>query len=202
MPISETSLPLAIDIVTLQVDAVVRWHSQHFDNPYQGLLGQICQQHEANFRLWHQEDIARSPSATDSEIADVKRTIDRLNQRRNDLIEAIDDAITLQLTSVKVSAAAKLNTETPGCAIDRLSIMTLRLFHYQEQAERSGVEQSFLDSIRQRISTCQNQKADLTTSLQDLLNDLQSGQKRHQTYRQLKMYNDPSLNPAIYDVDG
>jgi hypothetical protein len=201
MPISETSLPLAIDIVSLQTDAVARWHRQDFDNPFSGLLGQVCRQHEANFRLWHQEDIARSPKATDSEIASVKRTIDRLNQQRNDLIESIDDAIASLLASVSLSKNTKLNTETPGCVIDRLSILALRLFHYQEQEERSDVEESFLDSIRQRISICQEQKIDLTTSLQDLLDDLQSGRKRHRTYRQLKMYNDPSLNPSIYDAD-
>jgi len=188
-------------IVQLQTDAVARWHIQPFDNPNEGWLRLICQQHEANFRLWHQEDIARSPSATDNQLADVKRSIDQLNQRRNDLIEAVDDELAQQLAHIQPATDATLNTETPGSAIDRLSIMALRLFHYEEQFARTDIDDDFRHTMQGRINVCRQQQTDLSTSLQDLADDLFAGRKRHRTYRQLKMYNDPSLNPAIYDAD-
>ncbi|QDT11493.1 DUF4254 domain-containing protein [Stieleria marina] len=192
----------ADQIVQMQTASVASWHHVDIDNAYQGLMGVICQQHAANFRLWHQEDIARSPTATDSQIADVKRAIDKLNQQRNDLIEAIDDALADQLQHVKRSVEVRLNTETPGSVIDRLSIMALRLFHYLEQADRDGLKDDLRSTIVDRIAICQQQQSDLSTSLQELLDDLFAGRKQHRTYRQMKMYNDPSLNPAIYDSSG
>ena len=193
-------LPQATQVVTLQNQAVIRWHEQDFDNPHSSLLQIICQQHESNFRLWHQEDIARSPRANDAEIAKVKRAIDRLNQSRNDLIEAIDDAITTELATVIVAPDARLNTETIGSVIDRLSILSLRIFHYQEQLTRTGQSDAFYESARGRVQVCQRQQADLSQSLQELMDEVVAGRKHHRTYRQLKMYNDPQLNPAIYDA--
>ena len=171
-----STLPSVSNIVDLQVDAVDRWHRQQIDTPADdSLMRLICQQHEANFRLWHEEDIARSPTASNTEIADVKRRIDRLNQQRNDLIESVDDEIALRIAGQKVSENAPLNTETPGSAIDRLSIMALRLFHYQEQAERPGVDDVFRKEIGQKINLCNLQHADLSNSLQELFDDIQAG---------------------------
>ncbi len=190
------------ELVQLQTDAVVRWHAGPFDYPLDGLLAMVCQQHEANFQLWHEEDKARCPMATDAQIAEVKRNIDRINQRRNDLIETIDDELAKQLADVSVDDDASENTETPGSAIDRLSIMAIRLFHYQEQSMRREIDDDFRQTILDRIELCGLQQSKLSTSLQELLDDLFQGRKRHQTVRQLKMYNDPRLNPAIYDAQG
>ena len=151
----------------LHRDLVERWHEQEVDNPYissprvrvdggaiparcgstvataalppdDGLLGIVCQQFSFNFRLWHEEDIARSPDADDSRIAQVKRNIDRLNQQRNDWIEKIDDHFseTLAARGVTPRPGAGLNTETPGSVIDRLSILALRIYHMEEQIRR------------------------------------------------------------------
>ena len=124
-------------ILKLHEDTVAQWHAGPIENAYSGPLELVCKQHTFNYELWHQEDIARSRDVTDERIAEVKREIDRLNQARNDHIEKIDDWLTEQLGSLGVTPkpAARLNTETPGSAIDRLSIMALRLYHYREQLD-------------------------------------------------------------------
>ncbi|WP_087149669.1 DUF4254 domain-containing protein [Mariniblastus fucicola] len=188
------------DIVTLQMETVSRWHHEPIDNPYSDLEQAVCTQHQFNYQLWHQEDIARSRDVTDEKIAEVKRAIDGFNQNRNDWIEKVDDYITelVQSRSVKVQPDARLNTETPGSVIDRLSILSLRIYHMEEQLERSDVNQEHLDSVNHKIAICRLQQDELSNSLQELLDDIFAGRKRHRTYRQLKMYNDPSLNPYLY----
>lgn len=194
------NIPTVRELTQMQIDAVERWHQQPIDNPFDGFRELVCKQHEFNYRLWHQEDIARSPSATDGEIATVKRAIDKLNQQRNDMIEQVDDALTLALADAGITAVtgAPINTETAGSAIDRLSIMALRLYHYREQLERDDADEAHRQKVSERIALCQQQHADLSQSLQELINDLSAGRKQHKTYRQMKMYNDPSLNPEIY----
>ena len=196
------AIPSVRELTALQVETVQRWHEEPIANPYPGFLGLVCRQHEFNFRLWHEEDTARSPSATDAEIAHVKRAIDKFNQQRNDMIEQVDDALTeaLSRSGVTLEEAATINTETPGSAIDRLSIMALRLYHYREQLLRDDASAEHRRKVSDRIALCEQQHADLSESLQLLLDDLFAGRKRHKTYRQMKMYNDPSLNPAIYNA--
>ncbi|MCH1497190.1 MAG: DUF4254 domain-containing protein [Rubripirellula sp.] len=197
---SKADFPTVEQLTRLQIEAVARWHQEPISNDYQGIEQLVCQQHEYNYRLWHEEDTARSPSANDQEIAEVKRAIDKLNQARNDMIERVDDAITQCLAEQGASAPsdAPINTETAGSAIDRLSIMSLRLYHYREQLERDDVNSEHREKVEQRIALCEQQHHDLSSSLQQLINDLFAGVKQHRTYRQMKMYNDPSLNPAIY----
>ena len=191
-------------ITDLHRESVVRWHQQEIDNSWDGLLGVVCTQHNFNFLLWHQEDVARSPDASDSQIAQVKRTIDRLNQQRNDWIERIDDWISQYLREQGIFAQgdAPLNTETPGSAADRLSILALRIYHYEEQTRRPDAAPRHLASVRDKLSICLAQHADLSRSLSELAADIAAGRKRHKTYRQLKMYNDPTLNPCLYQSRG
>jgi hypothetical protein len=195
----------------LHTSSVSRWHSEPIDQPFGdplvalessgNPLAIICQQHQFNYLLWHEEDIARSPDVSDSQIAQVKRNIDKYNQARNDWIEKVDDWITadLQRKNIQPSAQAKLNTETPGSAIDRLSIMSLRIYHLEEQLERTDIDQTHIDKVSHRLAVCRLQFADLSNSLGELLSDIYAGYKRHKTYRQMKMYNDPSLNPYLYN---
>lgn len=194
------SAPRVDELTQLQIDCVRRWHQEPIDQPYDALAGLVCHQHEFNYRLWHEEDKARSPSATDQEIADVKRAIDQLNQQRNDMIERVDDALSEMLCEAGVVPAetAPVNTETPGSALDRLSIMSLRIYHYREQLDRDDADPQHHAKVADRIALCETQHRDLTQSLQELLDDLFAGRKQHRTYRQMKMYNDPTLNPAIY----
>ncbi len=197
---STADFPRVAELTQLQVDTVVQWHRDPIQNSYEGIKQLVCTQHEHNYRLWHEEDKARSPTASDAEIATVKRAIDRLNQARNDMIEKVDDAITERLCQAGVTPApdAPINTETAGSAIDRLSIMSLRLYHFREQLERDDVDAEHRQKVKARIELCEQQHADLSHSLQQLLEDIFAGRKQHKTYRQMKMYNDPSLNPAIY----
>jgi hypothetical protein len=187
-------------ITSMQHEAVSRWHRQDIDNPYEGFLAIACQQHSFNFRLWHEEDIARSPDVDDARIATVKRAIDGLNQKRNDWIEKLDDALAdlLEQQDVRTHSDARLNTETPGSVIDRLSILALRIFHLREQMNRTDVSAEHLESVQRKIAVCLMQHEDLSTALRELLEDLFAGNKRHRTYRQFKMYNDPALNPYLY----
>lgn len=189
-----------VKIVELQTKTVERWHQEAINNPYQGIESTICQQHSFNYQLWHEEDIARSRDVTDAEIARVKRSIDQFNQQRNDWIEKVDDEITTAVDKAGVApdSSVPMNTETPGSTIDRLSILSLRIYHLKEQLERDNVSQEHLDSVQQKIAICLLQQNELSNALQQLLDDIFTGRKRHRTYRQLKMYNDPALNPYLY----
>ena len=191
---------LVKQIVRLQRDAVVRWHQGEPDNPHADFLGAVCQQHQYNYLLWHEEDIARSPDVTDARIAMVKRAIDGYNQQRNDWIERLDEQLIDMLadSGARPAPNARLNTETPGSAIDRLSIMALRIYHFQEQLEREDADAQHLDRVRQRLERCRAQHVDLAQSLVELLADLAAGRKMLKVYRQMKMYNDPTLNPYLY----
>lgn len=188
------------EVLQLHTETVERWHSEAISNTYTGVLQLICEQHSYNFQLWHEEDIARSRDVTDQKIAQVKRNIDGFNQKRNDQIETVDDWITgwLLQHQVEPHAEARINSETPGSIIDRLSIMSLRIYHMLEQTKRTDVDQEHRDRVQAKLATCFEQRSDLANSLADLLLDIQAGEKRHKTYRQFKMYNDPTLNPYLY----
>ncbi len=188
------------EVLKLHEQTVALWHQQPIDNACQGVMQLVCQQHIFNYELWHQEDIARSPDVSDAEIANVKRAIDRFNQARNDHIEKLDDWLTERLLDRQILPAvgAKQNTETVGSAIDRLSIMALRLYHYREQLDRTDADENHLTKVRERIALCEEQRRDLSRSLDELQQAILSGERVHKTYRQMKMYNDPSLNPYLY----
>ena len=153
----------------------------------------VLNQHQANFDLWHREDEARNPAVSDAVIAQVKHDIDRLNQLRNDLAEQID--LTL-LDSTELNPEAPLHSESPGLIVDRLSILALKIFHTEEQLHRSTPEHQ--DRNRARLSVLNEQRDDLAACLDLLWAEVLSGTRRFKLYRQLKMYNDPALNPVLY----
>jgi hypothetical protein len=196
---------IAIDEVTrLHQECIARWHQQPLDNPYGGVLAVVCEQLSYNFLLWHEEDKARSREATDDEIARVKRAIDKLNQQRNDWIEKLDDWITTELRERGILAldGAPQNTETLGSTIDRLSILALRIYHLAEQRDRADASAEHRESVTRKLAIALAQHDDLARAAQQLADDLFAGRKKHKTYRQLKMYNDPALNPYLYQAQG
>lgn len=170
-------------------------HHETFDD----LPSLIEQQHLANFELWHEEDKARDPLASDHEIATVKHAIDRLNQRRNDLTEQIDLRLLHELEPVFTAhPEAEQHSETPGMMVDRLSILALKIFHTREEAERQTASEEHRQKNRDRLALLLEQRSDLAVALSRLNLEMAAGRRCFKLYRQMKMYNDPELNPAIY----
>jgi Protein of unknown function (DUF4254) len=162
-------------------------------------LHSVSCQHRANFDLWHIEDEARAPGATDADLAAVKRRIDRTNQLRNDLVEELDSALLKCLEPRGLpNPTAPLNSEPPGLIIDRLSILALKIYHTREEAERTNAPPGHAERNRDRLAVLSVQRSDLAGCLDALWSETIAGARRFKLYRQLKMYNDPSLNPAIY----
>lgn len=177
------------------------WHKPNLPDEIEpkDISSLIRAQHRANFDLWHEEDKARDPEATDQQIATVKRAIDRLNQRRNDLMEKIDEELLSKFREILSSHAdAPLHSETPGMMIDRLSILALKIFHTDEESRRSTATEAHRQRNQERLALLQEQRSDLARALQSLLDDVAAGCRRFKVYRQMKMYNDPELNPAVY----
>ncbi len=189
-------------ITDLHKQTVQQWHQSEIDNRYERFLNVVCRQHQRNFQLWHQEDVARSPDVSDTELAGVKRRIDKLNQQRNDFIERLDDCIIQDLREhhIVTNPQVRLNTETPGSVIDRLSILALRIYHMHEQADREDATPEHHQKVENKLSVLYQQHADLSNSLRELLEDIFAGRKQIKIYRQMKMYNDASMNPYLYNA--
>lgn len=193
----------AREIAALHDRATGLWH--HDSDPHNisgsDLFDVILAQHRANFDLWHEEDRARAPRASDAEIAVVKRAIDRCNQQRNDLIERCDAAMLDLLREYGLpNPAAELHSETPGLIIDRLSILSLKIYHTREEIDRPGAPAGHAQRNRERFALLTEQRNDLAGALDRLWTGILDGTRRFKLYRQLKMYNDPALNPAIYNA--
>jgi len=188
-------------IVKLHDQLAIAWHAESESSELaQGeWLTAVAHQHRANFELWHIEDEARTPGATDAELADVKRRVDRTNQRRNDLAEMLDRILLTWLEARSLpNPAAPLNSESPGLIVDRLSILALRIYHTREEADRQNAPAGHTERNCERLSILEEQRADLAGCLDALWTETLAGTRRFKLYRQLKMYNDPSLNPAVY----
>ena len=193
----------ASELLEQQLNEVVQWHVKAPEPDYveaSDFPNLVSMQHYVNFELWHQEDMARDPNAPDSKIAAVKRAIDVLNQRRNDMIEQMDQYLldALQSKNIKYTADAEMNSETPGSIIDRLSINALKIYHMDEEIQRLDVTDEHRKKCSGKFSVLQDQRNDLKKSLETLLADLSSGKKRLKVYQQMKMYNDENLNPVLY----
>jgi hypothetical protein len=186
----------AAHIVSLQEEATRRWH-EPTEMPARAseLDALVVDQHRANFDLWHEEDEARDPEATPERIVGNKRAIDRLNQRRNDLMERIDQMLLAEAGEQREDAP--LHSETPGMMIDRLSILELKRFHTAEEIGRAAGEEH-VQRNQQRLAVLKEQRDDLRDALGALWAEVMSGKRRIKLYRQMKMYNDPALNPVLY----
>ena len=147
---------------------------------------------------WHLEDIIRNPKIDPIEALVIKRRIDKSNQDRTDLVELIDSYFLDKYKSVVVKPTAKINTESPAWAIDRLSILCLKVYHMQQEADRTDALPDHIASCKNKLAVLLEQKADLSEALDQLLNDIETGDKYMKVYKQMKMYNDPSLNPVLY----
>lgn len=145
---------------------------------------------------WHLEDLVRPDDVDPVYALQLKRRIDRSNQHRTDLVERIDDHYMAEFGHVAPAPDARLNTETPAWAIDRLSILALKVYHFQIEAHRG--DDAHRAKCQAKLDTLLTQRADLTLAIDQLLDDLAAGRRQMKLYRQMKMYNDPSLNPMLY----
>ncbi len=148
---------------------------------------------------WHLEDIIRDPNINPVEALAIKRRIDRSNQDRTDMVEEIDTYWREQFAGVTPLPEATINTESPAWAVDRLSILALKIWHMREQTERTDADAAHLDRCRAKLAVLLEQRVDLSTAIDQLLDDIAAGRKYMKVYRQMKMYNDPSTNPVLYN---
>lgn len=201
-PRSHSRMLVADEIIQLHDQLTAGWHavpSTPSEVESHSWLSRVARQHRANFDLWHIEDEARTPGATDADLADVKRRIDSTNQLRNDLAEDLDRALLDWLQARRLpNCDAPLNSESPGLIIDRLSILALKIYHTREEAGRVSAPAGHAERNQARLAILEEQRADLAHCLDALWRDTVAGVRRFKLYRQLKMYNDPTLNPAIY----
>ena len=147
---------------------------------------------------WHLEDIIRDPHIDPNEALGLKRRIDRSNQDRTDLVEDIDSYFRKEYSEVKPLPDARLNTESPAWAVDRLSILALKIWHMREQTERKDADAAHIKKCQAKLGVLLEQQADLSTAIDQLLEDIGAGRKYMKVYRQMKMYNDPATNPVLY----
>ena len=147
---------------------------------------------------WHLEDIIRNPDIDPVDALKLKRRIDQSNQDRTDLVELIDSYFLDCYKDVEVQATAGINTESPAWAIDRLSILALKIYHWQQEIVRTGATPEHVAQCRQKLTVLLEQQKDLSAAIDTLLYDIANGRKFMKTYKQMKMYNDPELNPVLY----
>ena len=150
---------------------------------------------------WHYEDIIRDPDINPQEGMKLKRLIDSSNQNRTEMVEYIDSYFLKLYSSVSPKSNAKVNTESPAWALDRLSILILKIYHMKEESERKDVSQEHRNNCQKKLDVLIEQRQDLSESIDQLLIDLSTGDKKMRVYKQMKMYNDESLNPVLYKKD-
>ena len=147
---------------------------------------------------WHFEDIIRDPNIDPVAALSLKRRIDASNQERTDMVEYIDGYFLQKYAHVSVKDTAKINSESPAWAFDRLSILALKIYHMNEEASREEASQEHRDKCQAKLNVLLEQRTDLSTAIEDLLTDIENGDKFMKVYKQMKMYNDDDLNPVLY----
>ena len=147
---------------------------------------------------WHMEDVIRNPNIDPREGLYWKRRIDRQNQERTDTVEFIDSYYLQKFADVVALADAKVNSESPAWAIDRLSILVLKIYHMEQETKRTDVSKAHQDACQLKLDVLLEQRKDLSQSIDELLADIEAGKKYMKVYKQMKMYNDPNLNPVLY----
>ena len=173
--------------------------NQSFTNPYPDdeIAHLLYRKNWIDTVQWHYEDIIRDPDIVATDALKLKRKIDASNQDRTDLVEYIDSYFLKKYQSVEIKENATINTESPAWAIDRLSILALKIYHMREEAERKDASESHLQKCRQKLGVLLEQKEDLSLAIDQLLEDIEAGKKYMKVYKQMKMYNDEELNPVL-----
>jgi len=181
----------------LQRKKTVAWHQGPYGPSQNGFLQLVEANHYCNFELWHEEDRARRDDKGYRFVYQAKRNIDAWNQKRNDLIEKIDRWLVERLPDMPNDIA--MNSETPGMIIDRLSILTLKAYHMKEESQRESAQRFQREGCMRKLDIIRRQHADLFEALELLMADVFKGKRGFRVYSQFKMYNDPALNPELYE---
>ena len=188
-------------------ESIDRYHikndvHQTFVNPYANddITKLLYQKNWIDTVQWHYEDIIRNPDIEPKTALDLKRKIDASNQERTDLVEYIDSHFLHKYRSVIVKEDASINTESPAWAIDRLSILALKIYHMQEETQRSDASAEHLKKCRIKLRILLEQRDDLSTAIDQLLTDIEAGRKYMKVYKQMKMYNDAEMNPILRNL--
>lgn len=185
------------EIMDFHQNTIHAWKKTPLTLSEQGLMAAIEANHAFNFKLWHAEDRARRQDMGDAFVVAAKREIDSCNQNRNNQMEKIDEYF-IQTLQPASHLATKVHSETPGMMIDRLSILALKIYHMDIQTKREDVDQTHQLSCQEKLNQLQAQKQQLASCLQDLLQEIQNKTRTFRVYKQHKMYNDPKLNPELY----
>jgi hypothetical protein len=188
----------AAEITSLQSDLTRLWHNEPKASPAASsdLLRLVADNHRRNFDLWHTEDEARRDDLGAEHVYRAKRAIDRLNQERNDFIQRLDEYLVHTLQPAQ--KGCPLNSETPGMMIDRLSILALKVYHMEVEANRPDAAPAHRSKAQQKLDVLAQQCRDLEECLEALVDDVAARRRTFKVYFQFKMYNDPTLNPALY----
>ncbi|UBM58525.1 DUF4254 domain-containing protein [Marinilongibacter aquaticus] len=195
----------AKEAIAIFRQSIAEYHLQNhvdanFENPFpsESLAGLLYRKNWIDTVQWHLEDIIRNPEISTETFIATKRRIDSSNQDRTDTVELIDDVFFKAFSGNPVEEEARLNSETPAWLLDRLSILELKIYHFQEQVERTDADEAHRESVSAKLRVLLEQEKDLSICFNELMLDLSTGKKYMKTYRQMKMYNDPTLNPELY----
>lgn len=186
-------------------EAIVDYHKydnidQPIQNPYPKEQFEHLLYHKnwVDAVQWHFEDVVRDPNIDPAEALVLKRRIDASNQVRTDMVEYIDSYFLDKYKDVKIQEGARINTESPAWAIDRFSILALKVYHMKQETERKDVSEEHIAACTKKLNVLLEQHRDLSTAIEELLEDIEAGRKYMKVYKQMKMYNDPNLNPVLY----
>ncbi len=195
----------AIECIAIFNQSIADYHkTDHVDapikNPYASNTTQALMylKNWIDTVQWHLEDIIRDPNIDPLKGMEIKRRIDHSNQNRTDTVEHIDDYYIELYKNVNALEGVKINTESPAWVVDRISILCLKIYHMQEQVDRTDSDKDHLLKCQAKLTILKEQEQDMIASFDDLLNDFETGKKKIKVYRQMKMYNDDSLNPVLY----
>jgi hypothetical protein len=169
------------------------------ENSFEGLL---YKKNWIDTVQWHLEDIIRNPAIDPTAGLEIKRRIDKSNQERTDTVEKMDDYFLEAFKNVRYAPGTRINSETPAWLLDRMSILTLKIYHMREQTERKDVVLQHIAKCREKLTILEEQKADMALAFDQLIEDIGTGTRRFKVYRQMKMYNDETLNPVLYQQSG
>lgn len=187
-------------------EAIADYHkyddiNRPIENPYDrnDIEHLLYQKNWVDTVQWHFEDVIRDPQIDPVEALELKRRIDASNQVRTDLVEYIDSYFLDKYKDVKVAPDARINTESPAWAVDRFSILALKVYHMEQETKRTDVDDQHREACAKKLAVLKVQHDDLATAIEELMEDIEAGRKYMKVYKQMKMYNDPNLNPVLYN---